>query len=194
MQDTAGEVGMSSLVMYSYGPLHIAEQKLGNQLKPTYSSSVWIRRVALRTCRNQWTIGRGGDKGSGISVLIARQDDDDDIYICIYVTLSDIRMCERDIGNPKTRNSRNWFRYETFIHLFELKGFSTWGERDTVFLCWLLLHLQLSTQPTRGARSAQIRLASPSSECCPSSFGGSNSTNCFFSNLSPRFRCVCEVT
>ena len=24
----------------------------------------------------------------------------------------------------------NWFRYETFIHLFEFKGFSTWGERE----------------------------------------------------------------
>ena len=33
--------------------------------------------------------------------------------------------------NPKTRN---WFRYETFIHLFEFKGFPTWGERDTIFL------------------------------------------------------------
>ena len=70
--------------------------------------------------------------------------------------------------NPKTRN---WFRYETFIHLFEFKGFSTWGERerDTIFLCWLLLHRQLSTQPTCGARSAQSRLASPSSEIQPSS-------------------------
>ena len=47
--------------------------------------------------------------------------------------------------NPKTRN---WFRYETFIHLFEFKGFSTWGEWDTIFLCGLLLHRQLSTQPT----------------------------------------------
>ena len=37
-------------------------------------------------------------------------------------------------------------------------------ERHTIVLCWLLLHRQLSTQPTRGARSAQIRLASPSSE------------------------------
>ena len=69
--------------------------------------------------------------------------------------------------NPKTRNSRNWFRYETFIHLFVFKGFSTWGERDTLFLCWLLLHRLLSTQPTRGARSAQSRLASPSSESQP---------------------------
>ena len=63
--------------------------------------------------------------------------------------------------NPKTRN---WFRYETFIHLFEFKGFSTWGERDTIFLCRLLLHRQLPTQLTRGARSAQIPLASPCSE------------------------------
>ena len=78
-------------------------------------------------------------------------------------------MCGIDIGNLKTRNSWNWFRYETFIHLFEFKGFSTWGERDTIFLCWLLLHRQLSTQPTRGARSAQSRLASPSSETQPSS-------------------------
>ena len=64
------------------------------------------------------------------------------------------------------RNSttRNWFRYETFIHLFVFKGFSTWGERDAIFLCWLLLHRQFSTQRTRGARSAQSLLASPKSE------------------------------
>ena len=82
-----------------------------------------------------------------------------------------IRMCEIDIENPRNSlwlSSLNWFRYETFIHLFESKGFSTWGERDTIFLCWLLLHRQLSTQPTRGARSAQSRLASPRYESRPS--------------------------
>ena len=42
-------------------------------------------------------------------------------------------------------------------------------DRHTLFLCWLLLHRQFSTQPTRGARSAQSRLASPSSESQPSS-------------------------
>ena len=71
--------------------------------------------------------------------------------------------------NPETRKTQNWFRYETLIHLFEFKGFSTWGERDTIFLCWMLLHRQLSTQPTRRTRSAQSRLASPSSESQPSS-------------------------
>ena len=40
MRDTAGEVGKSSLVMYSGGPLHMAEQKQGDQFKPTYRSSM----------------------------------------------------------------------------------------------------------------------------------------------------------
>ncbi len=34
MQDTAGES-----VMYSYGPLHMAEQKQDDQLEHTYNSS-----------------------------------------------------------------------------------------------------------------------------------------------------------
>ena len=46
----------------------------GWQLEHTYSSSVQIRDVPLRTCRKQWTIGRSGERGSGISVLIARRD------------------------------------------------------------------------------------------------------------------------
>ena len=49
IQDTAEEAGTSSLVMFSYGPPHMAEQKQEDQLEPTYSSSVRIRDVALRT-------------------------------------------------------------------------------------------------------------------------------------------------
>ena len=64
--------------MYSYGPPHMAKQKQDDQLEPTYSSSVRIRDVALRTCQKQWTIGRSGERGSGISVLAAWHDDDDD--------------------------------------------------------------------------------------------------------------------
>ena len=64
--------------MYSCGPLHIDKQRQDDQLEPTSSSSVPILDVALRTCREQWTIGRGGEKGSGISVLIAQHDDDND--------------------------------------------------------------------------------------------------------------------
>ena len=63
--------------MYSSGPLHIDEQRQDDQLEPTYSSSVPIRDVALKVCRKPWTIGRGGQRGSEISVLMAHNDDDD---------------------------------------------------------------------------------------------------------------------
>ena len=61
-------------------PLHVAEQRLDDQLEPTYSSSVLIQDVALKTYRKQWTIGRSGKRGSGISALMAWHvyDDDDD--------------------------------------------------------------------------------------------------------------------
>ena len=58
-------------------PPHMAEQKQDDQLEHTYSSSVRIWDVALKTCQRQWTIRRSGERGSGISVLAARYDDDD---------------------------------------------------------------------------------------------------------------------
>ena len=71
--------------MYSCASLLTDEQRQDDQLEPSYSSSVLIRDVALRTCRKQWSIGRGGEIGSGLSVLIVRHDDDDDdIYIYLY--------------------------------------------------------------------------------------------------------------
>ena len=59
-------------------PPHMAEQKQDDQLEHTYSSYVRIRDVALKTCRKRWTIGRSGERGSGISKLAAWHDDDDD--------------------------------------------------------------------------------------------------------------------
>ena len=71
--------------MCSCGPLHMANQKQDDQLKHSYSSYVMIRDVTPKTCRRRWMIGRRGDirasRTSGISVLAARHDDDDDIYI-----------------------------------------------------------------------------------------------------------------
>ncbi len=37
-----------------------------------------IQDVALKICQKQWTIEKGGEKGSGISVLMVRHDDDND--------------------------------------------------------------------------------------------------------------------
>ena len=64
--------------MYSCGSLHVDEQRQDVQLEPMYNSSVPIRDVALRICRKQWTIGRCGERGSGISVLIAQHEGNDD--------------------------------------------------------------------------------------------------------------------
>ena len=47
--------------------------------EPTYSSSVPIRDVALKTCWKQWMIGSGGKRGSGISVLMVQHDNDNEV-------------------------------------------------------------------------------------------------------------------
>ena len=57
---------------------HMAVQKQDDQLEHTFSGYVKIRDVVLKTYLGRWTIGRSGERGSGISVLPARYDDDDD--------------------------------------------------------------------------------------------------------------------
>ena len=54
------------------------EQKQDNQLEPIYSSSVPVWNISLKTYQKQSTIEKGGEKGSGISLLMARHVDDDD--------------------------------------------------------------------------------------------------------------------
>ena len=54
---------------------HMAGQKQDNQHEHTFSSYVRIQDVALKTCQRRWTIGRSGQRWSGISVLAARQDE-----------------------------------------------------------------------------------------------------------------------
>ena len=65
-------------------PTHGAQKK-DDQHERTFSSYVRIQVVVLKTCLGRWTIGRSGERGSGISVLPARYDDDDDFfYLFIY--------------------------------------------------------------------------------------------------------------
>ena len=71
--------------MYSNGPTHMDELKQYDQLEYTFSSYVRIRDVAQKTSQRRWTIGKSGERGSGISVLAARHEDDNDIYIYIYI-------------------------------------------------------------------------------------------------------------
>ena len=65
------------------------------------------------------------------------------------------------------------------LYYLWVKGYSTWGERDTIFLCWLLLHLP---QTTCGTPSANYwsGLVGPQKSTPP--FRCRNSTPYFFSN------------
>ena len=69
--------------MYSYGPPHMAVQRQDDQHEHTFRSYVRIRDVVQKTCLRRWTIGKSGERGSGISVLPARHDDDDK-YCCYW--------------------------------------------------------------------------------------------------------------
>ena len=53
--------------------------KADDQHEHTFSNYLRIRDIVLKTCLGRWTIGKSGERGSGISVLPARHDDDDDI-------------------------------------------------------------------------------------------------------------------
>ena len=65
MQDTAGEAGTNSQVMYSYGPPHMAEQKQEDQHEHAFSNYMRIRDVVQKTCQRRWTKGKSGERGQG---------------------------------------------------------------------------------------------------------------------------------
>ena len=77
--------------MYSYEPPYMAEQKQDDQLEQTYSSYMRIWDIALKTCQRWWTIGRSGEIGSGISVLVAWHNDDDFFFFFYHTCES---MCD----------------------------------------------------------------------------------------------------
>ena len=92
--------------MYSYGPPHMAVQKQDDQHEHTFSSYVRIRDVVLKTYLGRWTIGRSGERGSGISVLPARYDDEDEsnnlvrllllfLLFPLYINLFRFTRCQK---------------------------------------------------------------------------------------------------
>ena len=138
-QGTAGEARTSSSVMYSYGPPHMAKQKQDDQLEHTYSSYVRIRDVTLKTFQKRWMIGRSGERGSGMSVLAARHDDDDNINSIWKIALKisvfeNIRFClvilslsYRQIVNIIKVTKRIVFDFKILIEIVtdNAKGFNT---------------------------------------------------------------------
>ena len=122
--------------MYSCGPLHMDEPKQDDMLDPTYSSSVPIRDVVPKNYRKRWTIGSVGERESGISVLRARHDDDDDDLLnfksnsyglfkakkCFINVVSPLYRNESSISaQPRSIQVRNpvMFQINTFKETYE---------------------------------------------------------------------------
>ena len=78
----AGHCWRSKDELISDGPTQMEVQKQNDQHELTYSNYVRTQDVTLKTCWRRWMIGRNGERGSGISVLAARHDDDNDEIWC----------------------------------------------------------------------------------------------------------------
>ena len=105
----------------SYGPPHMAEQKQDDQLEITYRNYVRTQDVTLKTCRRRWMIGRSGERGSGISVLVARHDDDDDDddIIAKSLILSSLHIILHLVRHiPTKRFSDNQQSYYIMIYIY----------------------------------------------------------------------------
>ena len=90
-------------------------------------------------------------------------------------------MCEIDIGNLKTRNSGNWFRYETLFTFLSLKVFRHEETETQSFYadCFYIV----SSQPNQRAAPVAHK-ASPSSESQPSSSSEAGTLLTAFSQIS----------
>ena len=122
--------------MYSYGSPHMAAQKQDDQLERTFSSYVRIRAVVLKTCLGRWTIGGSGERGSGISVLPARYDDDDNRYWALSKL-----YCTWFGTNPQselvTTNAVTIYIY-IYIYIYTYYKWNNSCEANKDFIRWFL--------------------------------------------------------
>ena len=92
------------------------EHRQDDHHEATYSSPVPIQK--------QWTIGRGSDRESGISVLIARHDDDDDNDECnlIFIIIYNINICLYTVKWLQVLlfNTNFSIQYYSFIYTCEM--------------------------------------------------------------------------
>ena len=125
-------------------------QKQDNQHEHTFSSY-----VVLKTCLGRWTIGRSGERGSGISVLPARHDDDDDDEeFCSIVAISrkhpNLKKKMENGENIKEKSFGHDFKDKIFLSILTAHGVTNtkftnlfWNlilAQDTVYLCWISMH------------------------------------------------------
>ena len=111
--------------MYSYGSPHMAAQKQDDQHEHTFSSYVRIQDVVLKTYLGRWTIGRSGERGSGISVLPARYDDDDDESILSFVEI--FSSLKGWLYGKSFQSSKFWYlKNKVLYEIFWVNGTGVW--------------------------------------------------------------------
>ena len=137
--------------MFSYGPPHMAEQKQDDQLKHTYSRYVRIRDVALKTCQRRWTIGRSGERGSGISMPEARHDDDVDYSVLHFLGSRFVIFCCLSIFIFKW-NIANHYSYQFWIVFVITFTYIKQSEYSVFFF------FHISSYPTPSAGSVHRQL------------------------------------
>ena len=131
------------------------------------TTSLNILRAAMwgygmKTCQRRWTIGRSGERGSGISVLAAQHDDDDDeLFNQIFlfydrnllthnpkVTLS-LSSSSRRTNSMDSFDSLAihlyWFRAKYFVHIKRHGNvlFSVSCVNEPIYLTWQTLRRML---------------------------------------------------
>ena len=75
----------------------MAVQEQDDQHEHTFSSYVRIRDVVQKTYIGRWMIGRSGERESGISVLPARYDDDDDEKQTRHKPYPEVKNCQKSL-------------------------------------------------------------------------------------------------
>ena len=116
-----------------------------------FSSYVRIQVVVLKTYLGWWTIGRSGERGSGISVLPARYDDgDDDCLLRMLMTpkfLLKMSLC-LTFSQPVLHNlTLSWEYRICFWQSAVLKSAQV-ASQSSVALDEYIIHARLEGHPT----------------------------------------------
>ena len=95
-----------------------------------------IRDLALKTCRRRWTIGKSGEKGSGISMLAARHDDNDDFKLWFKVFEDVLRNREVQWNQViSDRSSQNLLKLIKIVNFSKIRNpsvidYDTWKQEN----------------------------------------------------------------
>ena len=123
----------------------MAVQKQDDQHEHTFSSYVRIQDVVLKTYLGRWTIERSGERGSGISVLPARYDDDDDVTEYLSSVFTYTILWFPDILDLNMRWGRKGSRLILWFPV-NLSLNTRWDQKVSRLILWFPVNLGLNTK------------------------------------------------